>query len=61
MLFIGVLFQEPIANLELCARDEQGPTVFGNKLLRFMYVPKSFAMTGDWGNLRNGELHNWCS
>jgi len=29
--------------------------VFGNRLLRIMYVPKKEAGRGDWGKLRNGN------
>jgi hypothetical protein len=32
--------------------------VFGNRVLRRIFGPKRYEVTGDWGELHNEELHN---
>jgi hypothetical protein len=38
-------------------REEHRLRVFGNKVLRRIFVPKRYEVTGEWRKLHNEELH----
>jgi hypothetical protein len=42
----------------LTLREEHRLRVFGNRVLRIIFGPKRHEVTGEWGKLHNGELHN---
>jgi hypothetical protein len=42
----------------LSLREEHGPKVFENRVLRRIFGPKTDEVTEDWRKLHNGELHN---
>jgi hypothetical protein len=42
----------------LTIRAEQRPRVFGNRLLRTVFPPKSAGVTGGWRKLHNDELRD---
>jgi hypothetical protein len=42
----------------LILREEHGPRVFENRVLRRIFVPKRDEVTGGWRKLHNEELHN---
>jgi hypothetical protein len=42
----------------LTLKEEHRLRVFENRVLRRIFKPKSDAVTGDWRNLHNEELHN---
>jgi hypothetical protein len=39
-------------------KDKDRLRVFGNRVLRRVFVPKSDAVTGGWRKLNSEELHN---
>jgi hypothetical protein len=39
-------------------REEHRLKVFENRVLRVIFGPKRDEVTGEWGKLHNGELHN---
>jgi hypothetical protein len=46
----------------LTLREEHGPRVFENRVLRGIFGPKRDEMIGNWRKLHNEELHNlYCS
>jgi hypothetical protein len=42
----------------LILREKHGLSVFENRVLRRIFVPKRDDVTGDWRKLHSGELHN---
>jgi hypothetical protein len=42
----------------LTLREEHKRRVFGNRVLRRIFEPKIYAVTGDWRKLHHEELHN---
>jgi hypothetical protein len=42
----------------LTLREKHRLRVFENRVLRGMFGPKRDEVTGEWGKLHNGELHN---
>jgi hypothetical protein len=42
----------------LTVREERRQRVFENSVLRRIFGPKSDEVTGEWGKLHSGELHN---
>jgi hypothetical protein len=42
----------------LTLREEHRLRVFENRVLRRIFGPKRDEVTGEWGKLHNGELHN---
>jgi hypothetical protein len=42
----------------LTLREEHRLRVFKNRVLKRIFRPKSDEVTGEWGKLHNGELHN---
>jgi hypothetical protein len=41
----------------LILREERTPRVFENRVLRRVFGPKRYEVTGVWGKLHNEELH----
>jgi hypothetical protein len=46
------------AKLGLMLREEHGLRVFENRMLRRIFGPKRYKVTGGWRQLDNEELHN---
>jgi hypothetical protein len=42
-------------------REEHRLKAFVNRVLRKIFIPKRDEVTGEWGKLHNGELHNMYS
>ena len=42
----------------LALREEHRPMVFENRVLRRIFGPKKFKVTGDWRKLHNEELND---
>jgi hypothetical protein len=42
----------------LTLREEHRLRVFENRVLRIIFGPKRYEVTGDWRKLQNEELHN---
>jgi hypothetical protein len=42
----------------LTLREEHRLRVFENRVLRRIFGPKRYEVTGEWRKLHNGELHN---
>jgi hypothetical protein len=42
----------------LILREEHRLRVFENRVLRRIFGPKGAEVTGEWGKLHNGKLHN---
>jgi hypothetical protein len=42
-------------------REERRLRVFGNRVLRRIFVPKREEVTGEWRKLHNVELNDWYS